>query len=90
MKEQFLRLFPRTETDRGTVGRSVTFIDVTLVSVATLRNGCLQGFFTLVTKVTFCQLIMNICQHVHVTFVLPNYCCLFTTCPDPNITLFQF
>lgn len=78
MKEQFLRPFPRTATDRLTVGYSVTFIDITIV-LFVIHNGWLQGFSTLVTKVTFCQLIMTFRQHVYVTFVLPEYCCLVTT-----------
>ena len=88
MKQQFLRPFPRTATDRGAVDSSVTFIDVTLALIA-IHNGWLQGCSTLVTQVTFCQLIMNIRPHVHVTFVLPEYCCLVATCPDSDITLFQ-
>ena len=88
MKEQFLRPFPRTATDRVAVGYSVTFIDVTLVLIV-IHNGWLQGFSTLVTKVTFCQLIMTIRQHVYVTFVLPEYRWLVTTCPDSNVIPFQ-
>lgn len=80
MKEQFLRPLPRTATDRGAVGSSVTFIDVTLVLIV-IHNVWLLGLF--------CQLIMNIRQHVHVTFILPEYYCLVTTCPDSNIAPFQ-
>ena len=34
--------------------------------------------------------MMNICQHMHITFVLSNYCFHVTTCPDPNVAPFQF
>ena len=79
MKEQFLRPLPSTATDRGAVGSSLTFFDVTLVLAVIQR----------LTSALFCRSIMNIRQHVHVTFVLPEYCCLVTNCPDSNINPFQ-
>ena len=90
MKQQFLCLFPQTVTDGVAVHHSVTFVNVTRMSIVILRNGRLQGVSTLITKVTFFWWIMNICQHVHDTFVLPNYCCHVTMCPDPNVAPFHF
>lgn len=63
-------------SDRVAVGRSVTFINITYVSVLIFHSGWLQSISTFLTKFTFSWWIMNICQHVHVLFVFPNYCCL--------------
>jgi len=54
-----------------------------------IHNGRLQVVSSLLTKVSFCWWIMNICHHVHITCEVPNHCCHVTTCPDPNVTLFQ-
>jgi len=59
-KDQFLCPFPRMVTDTGSVGHSVTFVDLTHMSIVILYNGRLQGISTLLTKVTFCWWIMNI------------------------------
>jgi hypothetical protein len=70
-KEQFLRPLPRTTTDRGAVSSSVTFIDVTLVLIVS-HNGWLQGCFTLVTKVTVCQLIIPLTPNDIYIYVVPH------------------
>jgi hypothetical protein len=54
MKKQFFHPFPLTATDAIAVGHSVTFVNVTHVSIVILHNGWLQGVSTLITKVTFC------------------------------------
>jgi hypothetical protein len=52
-KTAFFRPFPLTATDAVAVGHSVTFVNVTHVSIV-IHNGWLQGVSTLITKVTFC------------------------------------
>jgi len=59
-KDQFLCPFPHMATDREGVGHSVTFVDLTHMSIVILHNGWLQGISTPLTKVTFCWWITNI------------------------------
>jgi len=75
-------------TVRVGVRHSFTSVNVTHMSIVNMRNVRIQGFSTLITKVTFFWWIMNIFQHVHVAFVL-NYCCHGTTFPVPYVFLFQ-
>jgi hypothetical protein len=76
-------------TGRVAVGHSLTFISVTHVTVVIHHKGWLQGISTLITKVTLCCWIMNVCQQDRVMFVLPNHCCHITTFLA-FVTLFNF
>lgn len=54
IKDQLLCPFPRMATYTGSVGHSVTFVDLTPMSIVILHNGQLQGISILLTKVTVC------------------------------------
>jgi len=44
----------------------------------------------LIIEITFCWRMMHVCQHVYITFVLPNHGCQVTPHPSFDVTLFQF
>jgi hypothetical protein len=84
MKEQFLCPFAHTVTDRVAVSHSINCRHTHMLIVA-LHKAFLLSSQTL----TFAGGSW-ICQHMHVVFVVPNYCCHVTNCHHPNICTFQF
>lgn len=90
MEEQFLSPLPHVIADWAAIGHPVAFINIIHVMTIILHNEWFYGIPLFVTEVTSCWWILNVCQHVDVSFVPPYCCCQDTPGPHTNVTPFQF
>jgi hypothetical protein len=89
MEKEFICPFPGPTTDAITVCHPVCFVNISHVRVVVSNNCWLDCISMLITEIAFCWRIVHVCQHVNVTFVLPNYCCHVTPHPSPYVSFLQ-
>jgi hypothetical protein len=75
-------------TDRIAIPHPVS-VSVPYVSLVVFHDGWLQNIAVLTTKVTFCQWIVHMCQHVKFSFSFPDSCYQLWSTPAVLVRLLK-
>jgi hypothetical protein len=86
---QFLCPFPCAKVDRIRIRHSVSLIYTAHVAVIIVHNLWLYGLPIVITKITLCWSVVDVCQTLCVAFVPPQYSCLVTPSPYLKVVPFE-
>ena len=78
MEEEFLCPLPCATVDRIRICQSVSLIYIAHMAVIIFHNLWLYGLPIIITEITLCWCVVDVCQDTYVAFVPPQYCCLVT------------
>jgi hypothetical protein len=86
----FLRSLPCPSADGVYVFHAVILVHIPHVLVMVLYYRRFQSVSMLITRIALCWWMVQVRQHVYLSFVLPNHGSQVTPHPNPYVTPCQF